>query len=70
MPIDAEHIMSHAEVAVREGYFGTGEDERWDIARLRQSDAPLVERDALEVGEELRARMRAVWMTSGEAQPI
>ncbi len=58
VPIDAEHIMSHAEVAVREGYFGTADDERWDIARLRASDEPLVEQDALEVGEELRARMR------------
>ena len=59
VPIDAEHIMSHAEAAVREGYFGTGDDQRWDIARLLASDKPLVEQDALDIGEELRARMRA-----------
>lgn len=58
VPIDAAHIMSHAEAAVHEGYFGTAESERWDIARLAASDRPLVERDALEIGEELRARMR------------
>jgi len=58
VPIDADHIMSHAEAAVREGYFGTAESERWDIARLVASDKPLVEQDALDIGEELRARMR------------
>jgi hypothetical protein len=60
VPIDEEHIMSHAECGVREGYFGTAENQRWDIARLVASDKPLVEQDALDVGEELRARMRAV----------
>jgi hypothetical protein len=59
VPIDADHIMSHAEAAVREGYFGTAESQRWDIARLAPSDKPLVEQDALDAGEELRARMRA-----------
>ncbi|MGB6986978.1 MAG: hypothetical protein WBD74_13490 [Candidatus Aquilonibacter sp.] len=60
VPIDAEHIMSHAECGVREGYFGTKPEQRWDIARLVASDNPLVEQDALDVGEELRARMRAL----------
>ncbi|HEX8805737.1 MAG TPA: hypothetical protein VF741_02265 [Candidatus Aquilonibacter sp.] len=60
VPIDADHIMSHAECGVREGYFGTADNQRWDIARLAASDKPLVEQDALDVGEELRARMRAV----------
>jgi len=59
VPIDGDHIMSHAEAAVREGYFGTAEDQRWDIARLHASDEPLVEQDARDAGEELRARMRA-----------
>jgi hypothetical protein len=59
VPIDADHIMSHAEAAVREGYFGTEPEQRWDIARLVSSGKPLVEQDALDVGEELRARMRA-----------
>ncbi len=59
VPIDADHIMSHAEAAVREGYFGTAPEQRWDIARLVASGKPLVEQDAIDVGEELRARMRA-----------
>ena len=59
VPIDAEHIMSHAECGVLEGYFGTQPEQRWDIARLVASDKPLIEQDALDTGEELRARMRA-----------
>ena len=59
VPIDADHVMSHAEAGVREGYFGTEPDQRWDIARLAASDKPLVEQDAIDVGEELRVRMRA-----------
>ncbi|HTU71842.1 MAG TPA: hypothetical protein VMF11_16180 [Candidatus Baltobacteraceae bacterium] len=58
VPIDDEHVMSHAEAALRDGYFGTAPDQRWDIARLVPSDAPLVEREAIDVGEELRERMR------------
>lgn len=60
VPIDAEHVMSHAEAAVIDGYFGNGDEERWDIARLHADARPLTENDALEVGEELRARMRAI----------
>jgi hypothetical protein len=58
VPIDEEHIMSHAECGVREGYFGTQPEQRWDIARLVASDKPLVGQDAIDVGEELRERMR------------
>jgi len=57
--IDADHVMSHAEAARIEGYFGTADNERWDIARLRAEDRPLVPEDAVTVGDELRARMRA-----------
>lgn len=60
VPIDGDHVMSHAECGVREGYFGTEPEQRWDIARLQASDKPLVEQDALDVGEELRERMRAL----------
>ncbi len=56
--IDGDHIMSHAEAAVHDGYFGTAPEERWDIARLRADSRPLVPQDAIDVGEELRARMR------------
>jgi|SRR5579884_258496 len=58
VPIDAEHVMSHAEAALRDGYFGMAPEERWDIARLRAEDRALVPQDALDVGEQLRARMR------------
>ncbi|MDQ2909181.1 MAG: hypothetical protein M3R44_07520 [Candidatus Eremiobacteraeota bacterium] len=58
VPIDAEHIMSHAEAALHDGYFGTAPDERWDIARLRPDNRPLLRRDAIDVGDELRERMR------------
>lgn len=58
VPIDAEHVMSHAEAAVIDGYFGTAPEQRWDIARLQAGPRPLVAQDAIDVGEELRARMR------------
>ncbi len=56
--IDADHIMSHAEAALHDGYFGTAPEERWDIARLRAEDRPLVPADGVDAGEELRERMR------------
>lgn len=59
VPIDADHVMSHAEAARIEGYFGTAESQRWDIARLAADPRPLVEDDAVTAGDELRRRMRA-----------
>jgi len=58
VPIDADHIMTHAEAAVCDGYFGTQPEQRWDIARLKPDPRPLVPQDAHDVGEELRARIR------------
>jgi hypothetical protein len=58
VPVDAEHIMSHAEAALHDGYFGTKPEERWDIARLSAEPRPLVPDDGVTVGEELRRRMR------------
>lgn len=58
VPIDAEHIMSHAEAALHDGYFGTEPQERWDIARLHAEPRPVVPQDGIDVGEELRTRMR------------
>lgn len=63
VPIDAGHIMSHAEAALHDGYFGTLPEERWDIARLSAEDRPLVPQDGVDVGEELRRRMRRVFET-------
>jgi hypothetical protein len=58
VPIDAEHIMSHAEAALHDGYFGTEPEQRWDIARLREDSRPLEPRDAIVTGDEMRAKMR------------
>lgn len=58
VPIDAENIMLHAEAALRDGYFGTAPEERWDIARLAADDRPLLSHHAADVGDELRSRMR------------
>lgn len=59
IPVDAEHVMSHAEAALLDGYFGTEPEQRWDIARLRPAPDPLEPREAVETGEELRSRMRS-----------
>ena len=58
IPIDTQHVLTHAEAAVEDGYFGMGEEERWDIARLRADPRPLVPEDARDAGEELRRRIR------------
>jgi hypothetical protein len=58
VPLDAEHVMTHAEAALRDGYFGTAPEQRWDLARFVQNQAPLTEREAWDRGEDLRAKMR------------
>jgi len=59
IPIDAAHLMTHAEAAIVDGYFGAdGDDQRWDIARLQPSPLPLTQEDARRTGDELRARCR------------
>lgn len=58
VPVDADHIMTHAEAALRDGYFGTAPEQRWDIARLQPDPRPLVPQDAIDAGEELRSRIR------------
>jgi hypothetical protein len=57
LPVDT--IRTHAEFACDDGYFGCGDDERWDIARLEPSDAPLAREEARAVGDVLRARIAA-----------
>ena len=61
IPIDAAHVLTHAEAALADGYFGADDNDtqRWDIARLRPQPHPLRERDAIDAGEELRRRIRA-----------
>ncbi|HET7815295.1 MAG TPA: N-acetylmuramoyl-L-alanine amidase [Candidatus Baltobacteraceae bacterium] len=58
VPIDAEHVMSHAEAALIDGYYGTGIEERWDIARLRPDPKPLEPHEGVTTGDELRTRMQ------------
>ena len=57
--VDAKHVRTHAEAAVDDGYFGCGEDERWDIARLQAAPGPLAPSDAARAAAELRSRIRA-----------
>ncbi len=57
--VEAASVMTHAEAAVEDGYFGAGNEERWDIARLMPSQAPLQASEAATVGKYLRARIRA-----------
>ena len=70
VPIDAEHIMSHAEAAVREGYFGTGDDQRWDRTPSRQRQTASGTRRARYRRRAARTNARSSGLTSGEAQPI
>jgi hypothetical protein len=59
--IPVEAIRTHAEAALEDGYFGAGgEEQRWDIARLRASDEPLVPRDATTTGDWFRSRIAAL----------
>jgi hypothetical protein len=58
IPIDAEHVMTHAEAASIDGYFGTAPEERWDIALLEPRAEPLTPADAATTGERLRAWIR------------
>ncbi len=58
IPIDAVHVMSHAEAALADGYFGTQPEQRWDIARLSADSRPLMPQEAAETGELLRRKMR------------
>ncbi len=59
IPIDAAHVRTHAEAALDDGYFGSGQQERWDIARVRPGPGPLDSREARDTAEYLRERVRA-----------
>jgi hypothetical protein len=58
--IAPDAIRTHAEAALEDGYFGEGEEQRWDIARLQASAAPLVPDDATRTGAWFRARVAAL----------
>lgn len=57
--VEADAVMTHAEAALVDGYFGSGDEERWDIARLRSEARPLEPGDAARAGDLLRARIRS-----------
>jgi hypothetical protein len=59
IPIDAAHIRTHAEAALEDGYFGAGDEQRWDIARLQAAPHPLDPTEAERTGDVLRAGIRA-----------
>ena len=59
IPVDREHVATHAEHALADGYFGCGDDERWDVARLEPSPDPLQPDDARRAGDRLRGMIRA-----------
>jgi hypothetical protein len=59
IPLDAAHVMTHAEAALEDGYFGAAPEQRWDIARFSPEPRPLEPADAARAGESLRERIRA-----------
>jgi len=56
--IDADHVMTHAEAAIIDGYFGLLPEERWDLARLKPAEEPVTPAEAHATGEALRRRIR------------
>jgi hypothetical protein len=53
-------VRTHAEAALEDGYFGSGADARWDIARLEPAADPLRPAEAAAVGNFLRTRIAAL----------
>lgn len=58
IPVDSRHVRTHAEAALEDGYFGAGDEQRWDIARFVPGPAPLLAAEAIAAGERLRERIR------------
>lgn len=65
IPVRADRVMTHAEAALHDGYFGTAPDERWDLARFEARPEALRPSDALASGEKLRERIRRYAEQSG-----
>jgi len=55
--IDPAEIRTHAEAGLLDGYFGDGDDQRWDIARLHASAEPLTPGEATATGDWFRNRI-------------
>jgi hypothetical protein len=56
--VDGEHVMTHAEAALSDGYFGLAPDERWDLARLQPAPDIVTPAEARASGEYLRRLIR------------
>lgn len=57
IPIGPGSVATHAEAALEDGYYGAGEEQRWDIARLEPEARSLVPEDAIRTGDALRERI-------------
>ena len=55
--IELGAIRTHAEAALEDGYFGAGEEQRWDIARLLPANEPLLPSEATATGDRFRTRI-------------
>ncbi len=61
IPVDGEHVRTHAEAAILDGYFGIhADDERWDIALLQPQARALEPADAIQTAGVLRKRIAAL----------
>jgi len=68
IPIAA--VRTHAEAACEDGYFGIGEDQRWDIARIQPAPHPLDASDATTAGNWFRQRIAAAVEHFDRAEPF
>ncbi|MBC5828145.1 MAG: N-acetylmuramoyl-L-alanine amidase [Candidatus Eremiobacteraeota bacterium] len=57
--VHPQNVLTHAECAVVENYFGLLPQQRWDLSRLDPAAEPLTEAEALDTGEALRRRISA-----------
>jgi len=59
IPIEPDRVMTHAEAALADGYFGLDPiEQRWDLARLQPDPRPLDTHEARVTGDILRHRAR------------
>ncbi|HEY4442620.1 MAG TPA: hypothetical protein VGN14_19355, partial [Candidatus Elarobacter sp.] len=68
-PTDPQQCYTHAEAALWDGYFGTGDEERWDLAVLEPADVDIATLAELapKSGDRLRARIAAYAAALAEA---
>jgi hypothetical protein len=57
--IPLANVRTHAEAALEDGYFGSGPEQRWDIARFAPRPDPLDPAEAVAAGAWFRSRIAA-----------